>query len=439
MLVRITFQKFASFQIFKLGMIIFLTCGIHVTDVGAQDSKNDRRIGNGRFFKNLREQFSQSENDNSKKEDHGSKNAGPNPQGNGQNQALNQNQNRNVASNRPTLSGARPNYPPQAGPANSQLSRSPQAEGNRFQRNTSPNANLSGQPNRISTVAQQRELQQRQLEYERARQAFLAAEQAYQQTAQRYNVTQPPPLQSLPQASRGVQSRNDPAQLQYSGSPLQDNRMQAVSARRRNENSTGFGMKLKTDKSDKILIDNMDRNGNADNAGLKKGDQVIAIGGVPIDTVEEFEEIAQILNDGDQMEVRVLRRGKEIDAVLAYGEPIDTENGFNQSATLGNSSNSSSNLPASNQRQRIGSGVAPDFVPRSDQYSLPSRSDAGSLRAAPQNTPLRRYEIPTPPSQRQQQHRSLHELELDLKSNLEAEQSNTNRTSRRPNSILEID
>lgn len=433
MLDRLTFQKIASSRISKLGMAIFLTCGIHAAQVEAQDNKNDRRLGNGRLFKNLRDQFSRSDDD-PKQDERPNQKAGQNPTGNPPNQALNQN--RNARPDLPAMSGARPSYPPQSGQANSQSVRAPQATGNRYQRNAPPSSNLAGQPNRNLTVAQQRELQQRQLEYERARRDLLAAEQAYRQAAQQYNPSQSLPPEMATQGGRGVQSRNDPAQLPYAGNPSQENRLQAVSARKRNQNSTGFGMKLKADKSDKILIDNMDRNGNADNAGLKRGDQVVAIGGVPIGSVEEFDEIAQILSDGDQMEVRVLRRGKEVDVVLTYGEPIDVENGLSQSAASGYAPSSSGYLPAEDQRQRVGSGVATDFVPQTDQYSLPSRSGSGGSGVLPRTTPLRPYEIPNPPSQQQQ--RSLHELELDLKSNFESE-SSTNRTSRRPNSILEIE
>ncbi len=82
----------------------------------------------------------------------------------------------------------------------------------------------------------------------------------------------------------------------------------------------GFGFEL-VDREDGLYISAVASRGNADQAELKKGDQILKIGGVEVEQKQQFEEIAEMLESGDQIEVSFARRGKEEEVLLQFGEP----------------------------------------------------------------------------------------------------------------------
>ena len=81
----------------------------------------------------------------------------------------------------------------------------------------------------------------------------------------------------------------------------------------------GFGMQLEL-KSDKFIVSKVDSRGNAQKAGIKRGDVILSAGGVELSSVEEFIEITKILGQGDQIELQVEQRGKEKDVVIQFGQ-----------------------------------------------------------------------------------------------------------------------
>ena len=87
---------------------------------------------------------------------------------------------------------------------------------------------------------------------------------------------------------------------------------------------SGFGMQLDI-KSDQVTVTKVDSRGNAAEAGVKKGDVVLEAGGAEIGSLEEFNEIAKILGQGDQLEFKVVRRGKKQDILIQFGETPEVE------------------------------------------------------------------------------------------------------------------
>jgi hypothetical protein len=97
----------------------------------------------------------------------------------------------------------------------------------------------------------------------------------------------------------------------------------------------GFGMSIKLNRDDQLIVSNVDPNGNAARAGVRPGDQILEIGGMEATTVEEFEEIAKIMSAGDQLELR-FKRGSETDKILVqYGETPEVQDRTVQNAELG--------------------------------------------------------------------------------------------------------
>jgi Skp family chaperone for outer membrane proteins len=81
---------------------------------------------------------------------------------------------------------------------------------------------------------------------------------------------------------------------------------------------TGFGLMLIVE-GQRVVVADVDRQGNAFAAGIRKGDLIEKIGGLEIQTIEEFDQIAGMLKGGDQVEMVFSRRGKSDSAEVAFG------------------------------------------------------------------------------------------------------------------------
>ncbi len=77
---------------------------------------------------------------------------------------------------------------------------------------------------------------------------------------------------------------------------------------------------LVEDRKDHLVVTQLDPAGNAREAGIRVGDQIISGGGVEFGSVEEFNEIVDILKPGDQLEFEI-KRGRDDDKlIIAFGE-----------------------------------------------------------------------------------------------------------------------
>lgn len=94
----------------------------------------------------------------------------------------------------------------------------------------------------------------------------------------------------------------------------------------------GFGMLVEA-RGDEIVVAKIDPKGNAKEAGIKRGDVIIRGGGIDFGSVDEFNQVAEILKDGDQLEFEVERRGKEETVLILFGEaPENSEDIENEIA-----------------------------------------------------------------------------------------------------------
>ncbi len=91
------------------------------------------------------------------------------------------------------------------------------------------------------------------------------------------------------------------------------------------QSNRGFGFSVALDRDDVLVISSVDRDGNAAQKGIRRGDQLLEIGGFEATSVEEFEEIAKVMNAGDQMEFKIRRSGREKKIELLFGDIPEVE------------------------------------------------------------------------------------------------------------------
>ena len=85
----------------------------------------------------------------------------------------------------------------------------------------------------------------------------------------------------------------------------------------------GFGMMVRA-RAEQLYVDQLDPKGNAATAGVRRGDQLISGGGVDFESVADFNGIAEVLEDGDQLEFAVKRKGTKKEMLIAFGKvPAD--------------------------------------------------------------------------------------------------------------------
>ena len=121
----------------------------------------------------------------------------------------------------------------------------------------------------------------------------------------------------------------------YSKSAQKPNSSQYKTARKSERN--GFGFEVKLNDDDQILVSKVDSKGNAAEAGIRRGDQIKEIGGIEASSIEEFNEIAKIMSDGDQMEFLVRRGGRDRKIDVQFGNIPEPQ----QNPTVSNDVNSS--------------------------------------------------------------------------------------------------
>lgn len=387
---------------------ILLTSFVLINLVDAQAIKADDdkwKIGRGRIIKQI---FGGNESESNRQQDRGrqqtppaSRNPDPRqqptpafrpPQGQTPQQAA-------QSQSLPQRSSPQPNryQNPNA------IQQTPQRASNN--RNFDPRQNQSANNQRL-TPAQQ---EQQRLRWEAEQRAAQQQQGMQQRQGNVFNrnagSTQTDPRLGGRDANAGSQPNR--GRSQAIGQPDYDrNPNQQVSnkkEKRKGPKPVGFGLELKADRNDQIQIHRLDRGGNAEEAGLRRGDQILQIGGVDLMSVEEFEEIAKIMRDGDQIELKVQRSGKTADVMLTFGEPLDIpDDGEIQYPQEGY--NYQGNLPTA-------PGSEYDFVPR--QTTNDSRANPAGAPVVDPNA----FNRPRPPAERNRP--SLHELEIDLDSNFE--------------------
>ena len=138
-----------------------------------------------------------------------------------------------------------------------------------------------------------------------------------QQTAQ--PTQRPQPLETSRQTSR--QTPRPPQQYRRANP-----KPNASTARKtpKGPAKSGFGFYV-VEKNEKLIISKIDPNGNAAGVGFRPGDVLTAIGGVEVDTTVAFDEIADILSNGDSIGIAYQRDGKSDEVQVSYGEAPNSE------------------------------------------------------------------------------------------------------------------
>jgi len=88
----------------------------------------------------------------------------------------------------------------------------------------------------------------------------------------------------------------------------------------------GFGMMVKL-KNEKLYVGQIDPKGNAATAGVRTGDLLVGGGGIEFESLADFNGIAEILEDGDQLEFSVKRGGRDKEMMIVYGKAPTDQNG----------------------------------------------------------------------------------------------------------------
>lgn len=106
-------------------------------------------------------------------------------------------------------------------------------------------------------------------------------------------------------------------------------------------NRNGFGFRVSANDRDQLIVTAVERAGNAAEAGVVRGDQIIEIGGIESTSSEEFDEIAKIMGQGDQMDFKIRRGGREKKVTIQFGNLPELEESETSSSAASSSSKSS--------------------------------------------------------------------------------------------------
>ena len=177
-----------------------------------------------------------------------------------------------------------------------------------------------------------------------------------------------------------------------------------------------MGMEIQVDKNDRFLVVRVDPRGNAAKAGVQRGDIVVKVGGSDLKTKEELTEIIKVLDEGDQMEFQLSRKGQIKEVLIQFGEAPIVPAGQELIA------DSTPSPTAEFQQNSIGQPLTGryDFVPQPS--TLKTLSEVGSQPSGARAIQTSQFSQPIvdpnlSPSTNQlisQQRETLSELELEL-------------------------
>jgi hypothetical protein len=94
--------------------------------------------------------------------------------------------------------------------------------------------------------------------------------------------------------------------------------------------STGVVLGIQVDAqflpADKLIISDVDPESPAGRAGLRSGDQIVSVGGVPTDNLSSLDGVLASLSDGDQVVIGIVRNRQEQRALVSFNSgtgPLD--------------------------------------------------------------------------------------------------------------------
>ncbi len=171
----------------------------------------------------------------------------------------------------------------------------------------------------------------------------------------------------------------------------------------------GFGIVL-VEQKDRLVVAEITPDSNAAQAGLRRGDVITQIGGVDISTLDEFDEITRLMQNGDQIEFEFARNGKTSKVSVSYGSPEQVGDELpasqvTESRSAGIDDNSNDFAPPRVATQRTNSIL--DSTSGSSRTTVgPPRGDANNSDSAELQALRRTVE---------EQRRTIERLENELK------------------------
>lgn len=181
-------------------------------------------------------------------------------------------------------------------------------------RQTQPRMPGQQQPNQYNGrygAQQQQQLQQQRQQAANTNQGRLPAQAA--------TPTQPRNPNQNYYARPGVTNPRETAQRMVTPPPTANASQAAAPLNPARARNADFGMEIRQAADEKFYIVALDPNGNATKAGVQRGDVISQVGGSPLTTLAELEEIAKILSPGDQLEFELSRSGKTGKVMVQYG------------------------------------------------------------------------------------------------------------------------
>ena len=156
----------------------------------------------------------------------------------------------------------------------------------------------------------------------------------------------PAPTKGKVPTPAGNQAGNPYAESQYPNSRQAESRNPATGQRDPRQSSAAkkpslksatslsnprdFGMTIAANDEKGIVVTRVVPGGNAATAGVRPGDLVIEVGGAELTSMEEFNSIAEVMSQGDQLEFKFQTRGREPRTIqVQYGTTpeLEAENG----------------------------------------------------------------------------------------------------------------
>ena len=195
-------------------------------------------------------------------------------------------------------------------------------------------------------------------------------------------VGEPAPKQPTPAAKPNQAAQKGPAPANRPSTPQRPQSPQTANVDRPaaiRSGADGFGMAVVLDKNENLVVAQVSANGNAAEAGIRRGDVLVEAGGVELTSIEEFEQIEKILGAGDQVELKVARNGRAAKVMLQHGQSPsleDVENGKVR-AQAGTTSRTRGYQPTSNSQEDF------SFVPPSDDNGSTGMRSVIDRPAAP--------------------------------------------------------
>lgn len=168
------------------------------------------------------------------------------------------------------------------------------------------------------------------------------------------------------------------------------------------KNSEGFGMVVVA-HGDNYVVARIDQRGNAYEAGIRQGDRILSTGGAELSSMEQYNDIADLLGNGDQLEFEIARRGEKKKVNVQFGEAPE-EGEFVEE-------NVSDQTPAKNNYSFV---PQRDETPRTGTHSILNGSSARAATSVSSTNLRTRGQLTTADRTIRQQRQQIEHMQREI-------------------------